>query len=113
MNEMDDTLNQLFQDKPIAQESLRSFQDCVMNQILAHPVDFRAEILRTQRQKWGLFILSILLLTGVGILFTAWFAGAWLQPVVTPVKSIEIRRRNSLATVRFWDYRNCCDMDFI
>lgn len=85
MNGMDNMMSQLFQDKPIDQESLRSLSDGIMNQILASPVNFKEELLREERRKWGLVFLSVLLSVSIGLFLIVWFAKDWLQQVLSQV----------------------------
>lgn len=85
MNDMDNRLSQLFQDEPIAQESLGAFHEGIMNQILMNPVNFQEEILRAERRKWGFVFLSILLTLGLGIFLILWFAKDWLVQTISPV----------------------------
>lgn len=79
MNEMDDMLTQLFQDKPIAQESLGQLRMGVMDQILSAPIDFQERISVAQRRKWGYVFLGILSMFSLSFFLLAWFAGPWLQ----------------------------------
>lgn len=79
MNEMDDMLSQLFQDKPIAQESLRSMRKGVMDQILSVPINFQEKLLVAQRRKWGFVLLGVLSILSLSFFLLTWFAGPWLQ----------------------------------
>jgi hypothetical protein len=79
MNGMEDMLNQLFRDKPIAQESLWSMRDGIMDQILSNPVNFQEKILIAQRRKWGIILLGVLSFLGTGLFLLTWLAGDWLK----------------------------------
>ncbi len=79
MNEMDDMLTQLFQDKPIPQESLGKLRMGVMDQILSAPIDFQERISIAQRRKWGYVFLGILSTFSLSFFLLTWFAGPWLQ----------------------------------
>jgi hypothetical protein len=81
MNEMENILTQLFQDKPIAGEALQSIRQGVMSQILASPVDFRQKVLVAQRRKWGIFFLGILSALSLGYFLLISLAGSWLDKV--------------------------------
>lgn len=79
MNEMDDMLSQLFQDKVIAQDSLLTMRKGVMDRILSAPIDFQEKLLIAQRRKWGFVFLGLLSLLSLSVFLITWFAGPWLQ----------------------------------
>lgn len=87
MNEMDDILTQLFQDKPVAQESLGTLRKGIMDQILSAPIDFQERILMAQRRKWGYVLLGILSAFSLTFFLITWFAGPWLQKGLNLVSS--------------------------
>lgn len=82
MRETDNLWTQLFQDEPIKEISLRNLQTGVMSQILANPIDFQAKILMAQRRKWGLALLIVLFIAGLGLFGLVWFGGDWLFNVM-------------------------------
>ncbi|WP_068963078.1 hypothetical protein [Desulfosporosinus sp. BG] len=70
---------QLFQDKPIPQAALESFQAQIMAQIVAHPVNFGVKVL-AERRKWGLGLAISLLAIGFAFGAFLWFEGNLLYP---------------------------------
>lgn len=78
MKEMDEMLKQIFQDKPIAQESLQRMNVGLMHQILANPVDFQEKRLVAQRRKAGFIFLGSVIVLSVGFFLFNWFFGPWL-----------------------------------
>lgn len=98
MKEMDNMITQLFQDKPIAQESLWSMHEGIMDQVLSNPVNFQEKLLLAQRRKWGYILLGIILSFGMGLFFVAWFAADRIQSglvqlstwIITNIPSFEV-----------------------
>lgn len=78
MKEMDEMFKQLFQDKPIAQESLSRMNVGIMDQILANPVDFQEKQLVAQRQKAGFIFLGSIIGLSISFFQINWFFGSWL-----------------------------------
>jgi len=68
----------LFEDEPIPEVVLDNFQAQIMAQIIAHPVDFRAEICLVARRKWGLGLALSLILSGVIFGMFLWFGSDML-----------------------------------
>ena len=79
MDEMENILTQLFQDKPIPGDALQGMRQGVMSQILASPMDFREKLLVAQRRKWGMIFLGILSVLSLGYFLLITLAGSWLD----------------------------------
>ncbi|AGA68086.1 hypothetical protein Desdi_0553 [Desulfitobacterium dichloroeliminans LMG P-21439] len=79
MKEMDDMLKQVFQDKPIAQESLQRMSSGIMDQILAAPMNFQEQRLLAQRRKVGFIFLGTVVTLSFSLFLLNWFLGPWLS----------------------------------
>ncbi len=75
MSEMENLLSQLFQDKPILEAKLDSFKFEIMSSILEHPIDFQRQIFLSARRRWGMILLSSLIVSGLGLVALVYFKG--------------------------------------
>lgn len=73
MKRTDDVLlTQLFQDKPIPNETIGNFHTELMTKILANSINFKEEINLEQRRKWGIGLVACLILSGVAFGVFLW-----------------------------------------
>ena len=92
MDEKENILwTELFQDKPIPKIALENFQAQIMAQIVAHPVDFGAEIRLAARRKWGLGLALSLLLSGLVFGMLLWYGREIVYQDLTSLVAILVR----------------------
>ena len=92
MDEKENILwTELFQDKPIPKIALENFQAQIMAQIVAHPVDFGAEISLAARRKWGLGLALSLLLSGLVFGMLLWYGREIVYQDLTSLVAILVR----------------------
>lgn len=92
MDEKENILwTELFQDKPIPKIALENFQAQIIAQIVAHPVDFGAEIRLATRRKWGLGLALSLLLSGLVFGMLLWYGREIVYQDLTSLVAILVR----------------------
>ncbi len=82
MSETENILSQLFQDKPIPEARLENLKLNVMNRILECPMDFQGQLLLATRRRWGIILLGLIMLSGLGITLLVYLKGSLLVEIL-------------------------------